>query len=137
MADLVIDPERVALVKAFEKLTLPADEAIEAGEMVRIDPTTGRFTLANATSAAEGRAFGMAVRSVAAGAALTAVKRGIMDIGDALDDNDHDDEIQLSDTAGALDDGAGSPTGAYPVGRVFPGFGSVTVDKLLFIDIAL
>lgn len=137
MADIAITPANVAMVLPLEKVTLPAGEDIDAGQVVRLDTATGYAVLANATSAAEGRAIGVAVRSVVEGEAVTIVKRGLVDLGDALDAETIDEELSLSNTDGALDDGAGSPTTAVPIGRVWPAFGAVAADKLLFVDIAL
>lgn len=137
MANLSITDTDVAPVDIFEQVTGPCDEAVDAGEMVRLNTTTGYFTLANATSAGEGRVIGMSLTTATANGAITVVKRGIVDVGDALASETLDEELNLSDTDGKLDDGAGSPTGTYPVGRVWPGFGSTTADLLLYIDIPL
>lgn len=137
MADITITANEVSPVLVFEKLTGPCAEAIDAGEFVRLDTTSGEFTLANATSAAEGRVVGMAVNSGGVGTPITVVKRGLVYVGSALASETLDEELNLSNTDGALDDGAGSPTGTYPVGRVWPGFANTTADKLLFVDISL
>lgn len=135
MANLTIDPADVAVVESFEQYTGPAAEAVDAGELVRFDTTSGMFTLANASSAAEGRVWGMAANSAGASEALTVIKRGIMDLGDALDAEDFDEQLNLSDTDGKLDDGDGSPTANYPVGRVVPGWSNTAADRLLHVDI--
>lgn len=136
MANLTITANEVAPILVFEKLTGPVDEAIDAGEMVRLNTTTGKFTLANATSASEGRLIGMAVTSAgAAGMTITVVKRGLVDLGDALASETLDELLLLSDTDGKIDDGDGSPTANYAIGRVYPSWGYTTADKVLFIDI--
>lgn len=139
MANLTITAADVAAIEVFEQVTLPAAEAIDAGEVVRMDTSTGRATLSNATDAAEGRAIGVALRSVTAGLPVTIVKRGILDVGDALASEDYDEALLLSDTDGKIDDGDGSPTTSVQVGRVYPIFaaGSLTADKALFVDISL
>jgi len=137
MADLTIVASEVSPVLPLEKLTGPCGEAIDAGEMVRLDTTTGYFTLANASTAAEGRVVGMAINSGVAGETITVLKRGLVDVGDALDAETLDEELLLSNTDGKIDDGAGTPTGSYPVGRVWPAHGAVSVDKVLFVDISL
>lgn len=135
MADITIVASDVAPVEVYEQMTGPAEEAIDAGEMVRLNTTTGELTLANASSAAEGRTIGMAIKSGGVGQPITVVKRGLVNLGDALDAEDFDEELNLSDTDGALDDGDGVPTGTYPVGRVVPAWGATSADKILFVDI--
>lgn len=137
MANLTIAAADVAPVRVYEQITGPCAEAIDAGEMVRLDTTSGQFTLANATSAAEGRIIGMAMNSGAAGETITVVKRGLVDVGDALASETLDEQLLLSNTDGKIDDGAGVPTGSYAVGRVWPAFGATTADLILFIDIAV
>lgn len=135
MANLSVTPTDVAPIYVVEQLTLPAAEAISAGQPVRLDTTSGKATLANATSAAEGRVIGIAVSTAGVGEAVTIVKRGLVDLGDALTAQTIDALVQLSDTDGTLDVG-GIPTGVYNVGRVYPAFGATTADKVLLVDIA-
>lgn len=135
MANLSVTPTDVAPIYVVEQLTLPAAEAISAGQPVRLDTTSGKATLANATSAAEGRVIGIAVSTAGVGEAVTIVKRGLVDLGDALTAQTIDALVQLSNTDGTLDVG-GTPTGAYNVGRVYPAFGATTADKVLLVDIA-
>lgn len=117
------------------QLTVPAAEAITAGAPVRLDTSTGKFTNANGTTTGEARVFGIATRTVAAGEALTVVRKGILD-GFALSGMNYDAAVYLSDTDGRLADAAG--TVSTVVGRVVPGT-SVTLgtsyDKLLFVDL--
>lgn len=136
MANLTIAAADVAPVKVFEQYTGPAAEAIDAGEMVRLDTSGGAFTLANASSAAEGRVFGMAMNSAnQANITITVVKKGLVDVGDALASEAYDEELNMSDTDGKIDDGVGTPTADYAVGRVVPGWGYTTADKLLLVDL--
>ena len=133
MTDISITATDVALIEAMEKKTAPAAEAITAGQIVRLDTSTGKFTPSNATTSGEGRAYGIAVTSAAAGITLTAVKRGILDLGDALDDLDYDADVYLSDTDGVMADAAGSVEKI--VGVVDSMFGHTTADKALRIDL--
>ena len=135
MANLTVVATDVSPVRVWEQVTLPAVEAIDAGETVRLVTASGKATLANASSAAEGRLLGVAINSAVAGQAVTVVKRGLVDLGDALTSETYDELILLSDTDGKMDDGAGSPTASYAVGRVFPSFGATTADKILFVDV--
>ena len=109
----------VTVVESLEQATLPAQEAISPGQAVRIDPATGRFTLANATSAAEARIYGVAVgnHSIPAGYPVTAIRRGVL--GGYTISAQYDAPVYLSNTDGALADAAG--TVSVVAGRVLPG----------------
>ena len=128
--------DRVYIVQSLQQLTGVAVEAIEAGAAVRIDTTTGKWTNANGSSAGEARVIGIATRSVAAGEALTVLKKGILD-GFALASQAYDLPIYMSDTDATLDDGTGS-TVDVAVGRVIPAFATTlgtAADKLLLVDL--
>lgn len=115
------------------QLTLPAAEAITAGEAVRID-TNGKFTGANGTTTTENRVYGVASHAAAAGETVTAVRKGLMD-GFTFTQA-YDAPIYLSDTDGALADAAG--TVSTVVGRVVPAWAQpvgTAADKLLFVDL--
>lgn len=131
MANLTIT--EVAPVKIVEQSTAPAAEAITKGQYVRIDTTTGKATKGNGTAAGEARKGGIALETVVAGEALTFVRKGVLDLGDALDSLTYDDDVFLSDTDGTLADAAG--TVSLIVGTVVPGLGHTTPDKLLRIDL--
>ncbi len=137
MADLTVVKADVAPILTFEQVTLPAAEAIDAGEIVRLDTTSGKATLSNATTAAEGRLIGIAINSAVAGQSVTVVRRGLVDLGDAVTSETIDELILASDTDGKMDNGAGSPTVTVPIGRVWPSFGVTTADKVLFVDVNL
>lgn len=131
----LVTANKVSVVESVIQATLPAAEAITAGAAVRIDTASGKFTNANATSAAEARIYGIAARTVPAGAPVTAIRKGVMD-GFNLDALAYDAAVHLSNTDGALADAAG--TTAAIVGRVIPGTSNnigVGLDKLLFIDL--
>ena len=131
MANLSIS--EVAPVKVVEQFTAPAGEAITKGQAVRFDTSTGYFTKANGSAAGEARIKGIALETVVAGQPLTAVVKGILDLGDALDALTYDDDVYLSDTDGTLADSAG--TVSVIVGETVPGLGHTTPDKLLRIDL--
>jgi hypothetical protein len=136
MTNLVITASAVAIVKEFESLTLPVDEAVTAGQAGRLATATGKLTKANGSGAAEARAVGVFVRSSRfVGEAVTLIKRGVLDLGSALDGLDYDAIIYLSDTDGTLADSVG--TVSTKIGRVIPAFGNTTADKLLYVDMAL
>ncbi len=135
MTDIaLVTANKVEVVESLEQMTLPAAEAITAGMAVRLDTSTGKFTKANATVAAENRAYGIATRTVIAGQAVTAIRRGVMDGWD-LSGLDYDALVHLSNTDGRLADAAGTiPSVA---GRVIPGSATTlgaAYDKLLHVD---
>jgi TPP-dependent indolepyruvate ferredoxin oxidoreductase alpha subunit len=135
MADLAA-PTSLNVVESLEQMTLPAAEAIVMGAPVRIDTVSGRFTNANATVAAEARAYGVAVRTAIAGVPVTAVKKGVLDMGDIFDGLGYDADVFLSDNEGVLADAAGTVNKV--VGKVVPGL-NVTLgtanDKMLLVDL--
>lgn len=134
MANLSITASRVAPVRVIEKITAPAAEAITAGQYVRLDTTTGQLTPGNGTSAGEARRGGIAVETAnAAGVTITAVRKGLVDIGDAMSAMAYDADVFLSDTDGTLATTAG--TTSLVVGTVVPAFGATTADKLLRVDL--
>ena len=132
MADLVItvcEP-----VEVIEQATGPAAEAVAKGQYTRLQTTTGDIELGNATTAAEARNGGLAIQEATqAGDTITYVKKGIVDVGDALDALAYDADVYLSDTDGTLADAAG--TVSKIVGTVVPGNGATTADKLLRVDL--
>ena len=109
--------DRVRVVESIQQLTLVAAEAIVAGNAVRIDTTTGKFTKANGSGAGEARIYGIATKTVPAGMPCTAIRRGILG-GWVLDALAYDASIFLSDTDGAIDTAAG--TVSTLLGRVVP-----------------
>jgi len=134
MSDLTITASDVAAVQIFEQWTAPASEALNAGEAVRLDTTSGKATPSNATSGAEARTLGIALETADfANETITILKRGILDVGDALADLDYDAAVYLSNTDGAL--GTAAATTSLVVGRVVPGWGYTTADKLLWVDL--
>lgn len=125
---------KVEIVESNEQLTLPAAEAVVAGNIVRLDVTNGRFTKANGSSAAEARVYGVAVKTVAAGEPVTAIRRGVMDGWD-LSALAYDAPVYASNTDGAIDSAAG--TVSTEVGRVIPATGNllgVAHDKILLVE---
>lgn len=136
MTDIaLVTANKVSIVESFIQMTLPAGVAITAGAAVRIDATTGRFIPAAGGTAPEARVYGIAARTVPAGVAVTAIRKGVMD-GFDLSGLAYDAAVHLSDTDGSLADAAGT-VGAV-AGRVIPGTSSplgVGFDKLLFVDL--
>jgi hypothetical protein len=136
MTNLTITASAVALVKEYETVTLPVGEAVTAGQIVRLDTSTGKLTKGNGTAAGEARIIGVAVQSSKyVNDPITVVKRGLLDLGAALDGVTLDAVIYASDTDGTLADSAG--TVSTKIGRVVPNFAHTDANNLLFVDIAL
>jgi predicted RecA/RadA family phage recombinase len=131
----LVTANKVEVVSSHIQMTLPAAEAIVAGAAVRMDVSSGKFTNANGTLAAEARIYGVALKTVAAGEPVTAIRKGVMD-GHALSGMAYDAAVYLSDTDGTLADAAG--TVSTVVGRVIPGTATTlgtAFDKLLMVDL--
>jgi hypothetical protein len=136
MADIaLLTADRVEVVEMFEQFPGVAAEAIEAGAPVRFDTSSGKVTNANGTTAPEARIYGISLKSVPAGMAVTVMVRGILD-GFALSGMAYDAPVYLSDTDGRLADAAG--TVSTVVGRVVPGHATTlgtAADKLLKVNL--
>jgi hypothetical protein len=136
MADLaLVSTTAVSIVEPMIIFPGVAGANIVAGQLVRFDVATGRFVLAVADIPANARVFGMAMRSVSAGQALTVVRKGIVD-GFVLDASAWDAAIYLGNVAGNASDTVG--TVSTVIGRVVPGFYNTAGrphDKLLFVDL--
>lgn len=130
MADLAITGARP--VEVVEQFTGPLAEAATAGTYGRLNVTSGQVEKGNATSAAEARRGGILISDGVAGQAVTVVKRGIVDVGNALSALAYDQDVYLSDTDGKLADAAG--TTSVVVGKVVPGWNATTADKLLCVE---
>lgn len=137
MSDLTITATEVAPVEVYEQITAPASEALDAGEPVRYDTTSGELTPANGTDTDEYRAVAVAIETADfANETITAVKRGILDVGDALSGMNYDSYVYLSNTDGTMTD-ADEASQTKIIGRVVPMFSDPdSTDKLLFVDLA-
>lgn len=127
--------DRVEVVESIIQMTLPTAEDISAGMGVRLDTTSGKWTKANGSSAAEARAWGVATRTAKSGMALTAIRKGVMDGWD-LSAMAYDDPVYLSDTDGRLSTVAG--TTSVVMGRVIPATSTslgTAFDKLLSVEV--
>jgi hypothetical protein len=109
-----------------------AAAAITAGSPVFFD-TNGKFAVSDANVSTADAVFGIATRTVAAGEALTVVRRGLMDGWSNLPA--YGAPVYASDTAGALADAAG--TLSIVVGYVVPVWATnlgVAADKALLVE---
>lgn len=128
MADLVITSARI--VEWVQKFDAPSNEVF-GFEAVRFH-TDGTVTPANGTDATEANFQGFAViESDRVGQAITVIREGVVDLGEALVGLAPGAPIYLSDTDGTLGTTAG--TVSTVVGRVEPGWGGLTADLLLRI----
>ena len=133
MTDLVIAAADVKLVKGYKQSTGPAGAVIAAGQPVIFDLTSGKYILADASSAPGARKGGIALTSAnQAGITITVVHEGILEVGEALAALTFDDDIFISDTEGFYADAAGTAGGA--IARVVPGWAATTADRLLEIN---
>lgn len=105
-----VDPDQVDI---YDGIAL---EALTAGAPLYLDPTTGKFGLADANAAGKQQFRGIASKSVGANQAVGVIRRGRI-YGYTLTGN-YDSLVYLSDTVGTLDTVAGTMT--VPVGRVVP-----------------
>lgn len=138
MANLSITAADVALAtkggEVHEIVTLPADEAVTEGQLVRLNTTTGKLTKGNGSSAGEAAIIGVAFTPAnVANVTISAVRKGVVDLGDALDGLAIGASVYASDTDGTMADAAG--TVSKVIGVVVPAFGATTADKLLRVDL--
>jgi len=121
----VSDPQR-AIVNDFI-----AGEAITAGQALYIN-SDGKAALASASAAGTSAVIGVALDSAGVNQVVPVLSVGYLE-GLDLSGVDYNTLVSLSDTPGALDDGAGSPTTVAPGGRVMPATdGKLT--KLLLVN---
>lgn len=131
-------PELDIVGVPIDQMTLPAAEALTAGNAVRIVPSStgaGRWTKANASDLTEGRVWGIATRTVVAGEAVTAVRNGILD-GFDVASLAYGDPLYLSDTDGTIADSYG--TVDVLIGRIVPGTATTlgtAYDRLVKVEI--
>lgn len=133
MANYTIDPTEVREAKRIEAEAVVLGETIAVGAWVRYDTSNGQVLNANGTTSAEARAIGMLISKNGAGTAGTVLRKGLAYVGDAVDADDYDDPVYLSDTDGVSADAAG--TVSTIVARIVPAWGSTTAAKLLRIDL--
>jgi hypothetical protein len=133
MGNLTITVADVAVIEELETFSGPAQEAITAGQYVRLNTTYGTVELGKATTSAESRNGGLAVNSAAAGATVKAIVRGQMDLGEALVGLSYDADIYLSDTDGTLATSTG--TVSKVVGRVWPFWDNSTPGLTLKVEV--
>ena len=140
MALLTLEYFKVVTNEEDSPLTFKGGETVSSrkGKFLRIDPTTGKAMLGNASSAAEyGNLHGIAMMDQKyVGDPVTLFRVGLVDFGNALAGMDYDDPIYVSDTDGTFADAAGTVTTAI-AGYVCPVIEAdgTTIKKLATIDL--
>jgi len=134
MADLTITPASVAPVRIDEQRSGPTAVAMEAGVVVYVD-SNGKYALANGNAAPQAVAAGITLeKATTAGETVTVMRKGLLDVGNALSALAFQAPVYLSNTSGGiLGDGAGSVS--LVVGTVVPVWGATTADKLLRVNL--
>lgn len=112
-------------------INLLAGVAITAGQVVYQD-SSGEAALADASAAGTATAIGVALESKAVGEAVPILALGFV-TGFDLSSVSYDTLLSVSDTAGDIDNGAGSPTVAAPVGRCWS-LGDSDATKVIFVN---
>lgn len=137
MADIDYTAAKVSPVYPTKAEIFPhiAIEAITAGQVVYFDATTGKCGIADGNVAAKDQARGIALQTVGAGQAVDVIQRGHV-YGFTLTNQDYEDLLYLSDTAGDMCDAAGESTSDSVVGRVVA-LSDSALTKVVFVDIAL
>jgi hypothetical protein len=136
MADIaLVTAGKIEVVESIIQATLPVNEDVTAGDLLRIDVTTGHFTRSNGSSAGEADTFGVATRTVKNGMPVTAIRKGVL-AGFNLAAQGYSATLYASNTDGKIADAAG--TVSKVVGKVIPVWGQLlgaSPDKLLFVDL--
>jgi len=138
MADITLsaaDVLAVKTVKTVEQISLIAGEAINGGQPVYLNTTTGRVYRARGNAAGTAGAIGLCGRTVATGEACTIIQQGLVDLGAALNAVNYGTVVYLSDTAtGVFGDAAG--TVSVVIGRVVPAHAlGNTAERLLRVNL--
>jgi hypothetical protein len=119
----------VGLPGDYEQVESRLAEALDPGDVVRLDPSSGRFTGANGSTTTENRFVGVLLTGGIAGEAATAIFAGEL-TGFDLSALAWGADVFLSDTDGTLGTTAG--TVSTVVGKVYPGRANgETFDKIL------
>jgi hypothetical protein len=140
----LVTANKVEVVESQDAFTQRANVAITAGQVVSFG--ANGWVLADVNDAAVAAPWGIVVRSVAAGEAVTAVRRGILD-GFDLSALTPGALLFLSGTPGDIVDAQVNLAGAtpgHPIGMVMPRrmviggpAGGVSTDLILYVDVPL
>lgn len=134
MADLSFtsnDVRDASPVNMAVKINLLAAVAISAGQAV-YQNSSGKAALADASAAGTATCIGIALETASINQPVPILVVGYV-TGFDLSSVAYDVLIKVSDTAGDLDNGAGSPTVSAPVGRVYS-IGDSDATKVIFLN---
>ncbi len=131
MTAITIRTQGVELVHSDKAhiIDMIAAEAITAGQPV-YQTSAGKAGIADANASGKQQFRGIALKTTAAGKACPVLVRGYI-AGYVLSGVAYDGIVYLSDTAGSLDDAAGTMT--VNCGRVV-GLTDPDITKVLFVD---
>ncbi len=115
MADIVDVDDRVNPIDAFAEIISVIATGTVARGQIAYQLTTGKFGVADANDSGKEQARGVFLQAAGADQGVDLLIRGRC-AGYTLTDQTWDDQIFLSDTAGAAADAAGTMT--VPIGRV-------------------
>lgn len=136
MTDITVTAAQVAVVNETEALMrtgiVASGSTITKGQAVAIN-SSGYLALADASTGAANNCRGIALTGGTAGEPLTYLMMGSV-YGFTLTDVAFDEQVFLSNTAGALDDASGGDV-AVAVGRCFSVHDGTTPAKVLFVNI--
>ncbi len=132
MADIALVAAQVDAVKPeiSEIMDVTLAEAVTRGQALYL-VSSGKYGVADANAAGKQQFRGIALRAGAAGETIPMLKRGPV-AGYTLTSQAYDAPIYLSDTAGALADGAGTMT--VVAGRVIPMNDAPNFTKVLWVE---
>lgn len=143
MADITIVPADVGILNPLSAVLhkLPAGSAsLKAGDLVRLDTSTGKVVWCDGSDAAGSRVLGILINTpTAANDTVTVVERGQIGLGTALDSETIDADVYLSDvnSEGNMTTTLSEGTSAVKVGRIFPFWHGNTLKKVLDFDASL
>lgn len=130
--ELTITATAVKAVEIVEQKTAPAGLAISAGEGVILD-SNGKWVKSNAAAAGTVTCPAIALSTVKANMPLTALRKGSLSLGDALNAVALGAAIKFSNTAGKIATAAG--TVDVTAGTVEPVWNATTPKKVLRVDL--
>lgn len=138
MTQITLEYFQIVANNEESPLTVKSGEDVtdRRGKYMRVDPTTGKAMLGNASSTNEiGSLRGVALSTQKnVGDSVTLFRWGLLDWGDALDSMAFGATIYVSDTDGIFADAQGS--NSAPAGKVWPVFEhDGTVKRLAYIDL--
>ena len=135
MADLTVTGTQVGNARPQMAVVIPmiASVAIDKGEVVYPNNSaSGQAALADASAAGTAIAIGVSLTDAGVGQPIDVLVMGFVS-GFDLSSVNYGTLLSLSDTAGAIDNGAGTPTVAAPIGRVV-GLSDGDNTKVIFVN---